>query len=140
MQDSDELIIFMKNIFKLRKCYGYTKLQMAHMLGISVCTLSKIEVCEFPPKLSINIVCNIHKHFGILPKDMFVEWKWEYKYRYLLLVVIRAPALNIKITLSCCHLTSTKGYLRSILISSFILSSLSTVSSLLTTVHYLVFF
>ncbi len=75
MQNTDELKILMENIIKLRKYYGYTKLQMARLLGISPCTLSKIEAREFPPRLSMKIIGSIHRHFGILPKNMFSKWE-----------------------------------------------------------------
>ena len=73
MHNTDELTLFMKNVSALRKSYGYTKSRMANILGISVKTLNKIEACEFPSRLTVNIIYNLHKHFGILPKNMFAE-------------------------------------------------------------------
>lgn len=68
---------FMFNVAWLRKKYGLSKVKMAKLLGIGVGSLNKIEKGELPPRMSVDVVFNIHKHFGILPKKQFTKlWKY----------------------------------------------------------------
>lgn len=68
-----ELDIFMKNIVWLRKKNELTKKEMAKILGISVCSLNKIEKGVFPPRTKVDIVVAIHCRFGIGPSEMVTE-------------------------------------------------------------------
>lgn len=72
----EEAYIFMSNMVWLRKKYGFSKVKMAKLLGIGVGSLNKIEKGELPPRISVDVVFNIHKHFGILPKKQFTKL-WE---------------------------------------------------------------
>lgn len=62
-----ELALFCKNITYLRALYGYSKTEMARLLGISRYTLSKLEQGIIPKKLNIDIFYNIYDVFHILP-------------------------------------------------------------------------
>ena len=59
-------ILFL-NITFLRKHHRISKKQMAKLLGIGLWSLNKIEKGKLPPRLGINIVFAIQKHFGIHP-------------------------------------------------------------------------
>ncbi len=58
---------FSKRLTLLRKQNGLTQKEMTKILEISVSTLSKIEKGELPPRLSVEILFQIHDHFGIPP-------------------------------------------------------------------------
>ena len=64
---------FLYNISWLRKHNGLSKKKMAEILEISVSTLNKIENGELPPRLGVGVVFNLHRHFGIIPKDQVGE-------------------------------------------------------------------
>ena len=71
-----ELENFMYNVVQLRKYYGISKKRMAELLGISIGSLNKIENGEFPPKLSVEVIFNIHNIFGIHPKIQLEDGLW----------------------------------------------------------------
>ena len=48
-----------------------TQREMAHKLGISISTLTKIEKGIIPPRLSCSILFRVQREFGIHPKDLF---------------------------------------------------------------------
>ena len=62
-----EFAILFQNIAWLRKYHRISKKRMAKLLGIGVWSLNKIEKGELPPRLGINIVFAVEKHFGIRP-------------------------------------------------------------------------
>ena len=68
----DSLKNFMRNITDLRKQNGLSKRQMAKLLGVSVRTITRLERGDFPSNLSVRIVFQIQKHFGVAAKD---QWK-----------------------------------------------------------------
>ena len=59
--------ILCQNILLLRKIHGLTKKRMSHILGISVCSLNKIELGKLPPRLSVSVVFRIYEYFGFSP-------------------------------------------------------------------------
>ncbi len=59
--------IFCRNILLLRKSHGLSKKEMSQILGISICSLNKIEQGELPPRLSVSVVFQLYKFFGISP-------------------------------------------------------------------------
>lgn len=63
--------VFIENVMFIRKHSGISKKGMAKLLGIGVGSLNKIEKGEIPPNLSVEVIFNIHRHFGIHPKDLF---------------------------------------------------------------------
>lgn len=71
MKKSDCFLVFSENVKCIRKEAGLSQKEMAHMLGIGVSTLSKIENGVLPPRLSCSVLFRIQRHFGIHPKDMF---------------------------------------------------------------------
>ena len=68
---NNEIKNFINNIAYLRKKNGLSKKEMATILNISIYALNKIERGELPPKLSIEIIFNLQKHFKILPEKQF---------------------------------------------------------------------
>lgn len=69
----EEIKNFMNNIVWLREKHGLSNDEMAKILGISSDSLNKIENGELPPLISVDVIFNIQKHFGILPKNQFVK-------------------------------------------------------------------
>ena len=59
------------NIIKLRKENNLSKKEMAQILHISSYSLNKIEKGELHPRLNIDIVFYIEKHFNIPPHKLF---------------------------------------------------------------------
>ena len=72
-----EFEIFMRNLSRLRRSRGLSKQQMAKLLGISVKTWNKIEKGEFPPRLSVNVMEKVYRHFGVTPSGQFIPWPEE---------------------------------------------------------------
>jgi len=66
--------ILFYNITWLRKHHGLSKKRMAKMLGIGLWSLNKIEKGELPPKLGIDIVFAVQKHFGIHPTTQLSQY------------------------------------------------------------------
>ncbi len=67
----NEIKIFLKNIAVLRHLNSLTKNEMAKILKIGIVEVEKIERGELPPSITIEVIFEIHKHFGINPKDQF---------------------------------------------------------------------
>ena len=65
--------IFMLNMTWLRRTHGLSKKQMSKICHISIQSLNKIESGILPPKLNVDIVFHIQKHFGIPAADLFKE-------------------------------------------------------------------
>lgn len=64
-------LIFSKKVIHLRKKYGYSKKEMAHILGIGIASLNKVENGEIPPRMTVDVLFRIYDHFGVSPKEMF---------------------------------------------------------------------
>ena len=73
MKKHDEEI-FCNNIQVLRRRHKLKKEEMAHILHISVSSLSKLEEGRLPPRLSVEIIFFIYHYFHIRPADMFVPF------------------------------------------------------------------
>ena len=69
--ETEELRLFSRNIKLLRKNHGYTKKEMAQILGVSVYTLNKLEDACYPPRLKSSVLINIKTHFGISAQALF---------------------------------------------------------------------
>lgn len=67
-----EAEIWMKNVCFLRKITGLSKRKMATIMGIGVASLHKIERGEMPKRLTVEVIFQIEKEFGIPPKDQFI--------------------------------------------------------------------
>ena len=63
--ETNESIIFCHNVKLLRVKYGFTKKQMADIIGVSAYTLNQIESCTCPVRLKTHILLNISKYFHI---------------------------------------------------------------------------
>ena len=70
---TDMLKIFSYNIIVLRAHYGYSQKRMAQLLGIGVGSLCKIERGIIPPRLTVDIIFAVQKHFHISPDTLFSE-------------------------------------------------------------------
>lgn len=68
---ANSLMLLLRNITGLRKHYGCSKKQMAHLLGIGIGTLNKIEAGIIPPRLTVEIVFIISREFHIEPSVLF---------------------------------------------------------------------
>ncbi|MBQ3023661.1 MAG: helix-turn-helix transcriptional regulator [Clostridia bacterium] len=66
-----EEMIFCKNVKILRLKNNLTQMEMAHICGIGVKSLSSIEKGIIPPRLSVSILVSISNYFRISPYDMF---------------------------------------------------------------------
>lgn len=71
MNDKDGRIIFCENVKKLRLTHKLTKKRMAEIMGVSVKTLTKIENCEFPKRLSVIVAIKLMQYFKIYPDKLF---------------------------------------------------------------------
>ena len=69
-----EFEIFTHNVAWLRKHYSISKKQMAEILGIGIGSLNKIEQGQIPPRLRVDIIFAVYKHFGIHPSAQFSQW------------------------------------------------------------------
>lgn len=63
----EQLKNFACNVAWLRKTFGYSKKKMAQIMGISVWSLNKLERGEIPPRLEVDVVVAIARHFGLMP-------------------------------------------------------------------------
>lgn len=70
---TNSLAILLRNITALRKHYGYSKKHMAHLLGIGIGTLNKIEAEIIPPRLGIDVVFIVCRQFHIRPSVLLSE-------------------------------------------------------------------
>lgn len=70
-----EIKIFMKNIAYIRKKHGLSKREMAKLLKIGVESLNKLESGELPKRLSVKVLFEIERHFGVLAAEQFTVLK-----------------------------------------------------------------
>ena len=59
--------VFTHNIRWLRKKHGLSKRKMAELLGIGLWSLNRLERGQIPPRMTIEILFAVQKHFGISP-------------------------------------------------------------------------
>ena len=64
---------FCYNVSWLRKHHGLSKKQMAKLMEIGTGSVTKLEKGIFPPRMSINVVMLIYRHFGIRPSAQFTD-------------------------------------------------------------------
>ena len=69
-----DLEILAHNLLWLRKRRGCTQRTMAKLLGIGVVTLRRLEHGELSPRLGVDFLFEIHRHFGIYPSSMLSNW------------------------------------------------------------------
>ena len=72
MNIKKDIQIFCENVKSIRRSNHLTQKEMAAILGIGVHSLSRLEKGEMPRRMGVKVLFNIHKHFGILPKDLFL--------------------------------------------------------------------
>ncbi len=72
-QEENALETLSHNIQYLRTQYGFSKKEMAGLLGIGICSLNKLEKGELPPRLGVEILFNIQHYFGVAPQKLFTE-------------------------------------------------------------------
>ena len=65
------ILNFCNNVKRLRKQSGLSKQEMSKILGIGINSLSMIERGVLPKRLSVDIMFEIYKNFGVNPKDLF---------------------------------------------------------------------
>ena len=69
-----ELEILAHNLLWLRNGNGYSQRRMARCLKIGVVTLRRLEHAELSPRLGVEFLFEIQRHFGISPSDILSEW------------------------------------------------------------------
>lgn len=69
--NKQQLKNLLQNIVTLRTKNKISKEDMANLLDISVKALEQIENGELPKGLSVDVVFNIQKNFGVCTKDQF---------------------------------------------------------------------
>ena len=62
--------IFLENVKRLRDQYALSKKKMAGIMDVSIYTINKIERGELPPKMSVTVVFNLEKYFGIAASEL----------------------------------------------------------------------
>ena len=70
----EDIKTFLHNVAWLRKQHGLSKKVIATLLNISVKDVKQIERGIIPPDMSVAVVFQIHKHFGVRPEDQFQWW------------------------------------------------------------------
>ena len=73
MKKETEIMFFCENIKALRKINNLSKKEMAKLIGIGTKRLTLIENGRLPPRLGCDVLFEIQKNFGIVPKTMFSE-------------------------------------------------------------------
>lgn len=68
-----EVEIFLHNLKYLRKHYSLSKERMSEIIDISIDDIDMIEQGKLPIELTISVVSNVHKYFGIPPKKQFTK-------------------------------------------------------------------
>ena len=69
----DSVSVFCRNISGLRKQYGYSKKEMAQLLGIGIRSLNKIECGVLPPRLTVDVLFAVYEHFHIWPSVLLSQ-------------------------------------------------------------------
>lgn len=64
---------FLFNIKWLRNHYGLSKRRMAEIMGISVCSINRIERGTLPKRLNVAVIFNIQAYFNIPPKTLLEQ-------------------------------------------------------------------
>ena len=67
----DPFVIFCHNVAGLRAHSGYSQKYMAQLLGIGVESLKKIESGNIPPRLGIDVIFAVCRHFHVRPSVLF---------------------------------------------------------------------
>ena len=65
-----EFQMLCRNIQYLRKKHKLSQKEMAGRLRIGVGSLKKMEDGEIPPRLGVDFLFYVHKHFGVKPCDL----------------------------------------------------------------------
>jgi len=68
-----EYIIFTDNIIWLRRKYGRPKKKMAALLGIGLWSFNQIELHQLPPRLTVAVLYNVYRHFGVSPARLLTR-------------------------------------------------------------------
>lgn len=69
----EEINNLIENIIYLRKKNNFSKKLMAEKLGVSTYSLNIIENGRIPDGVSVELLLNIEKEFGILPSQQFIK-------------------------------------------------------------------
>ncbi|PWM42694.1 MAG: hypothetical protein DBX52_00570 [Clostridiales bacterium] len=72
MKPDKELYQFCKNIFFLRKKYGYSQNQMASIMKVSLHTLQRIESGDVPNRLLVDVFTHLASFFNCRISDLFI--------------------------------------------------------------------
>ena len=79
-REIDELEVFCKNVYFLRKKNGLTQREMAKLLNISVYSLGRIEKGIVPENLGCEMLFHLTVKFHVKMKELFEPLeKSEYK-------------------------------------------------------------
>lgn len=65
---------FTHNIISLRRKAGLSKKAMAALLHISIYSLNQLEKGQIPPRMSCEVLLEIHQHFHVSPNTMLMQY------------------------------------------------------------------
>jgi transcriptional regulator with XRE-family HTH domain len=71
VQPKEELLILCENLRRLRREYGFSKREMAEILGIGVASLTLLEQDRIPPRLSCAVLFRASRYFRIRAHELF---------------------------------------------------------------------
>ena len=66
-----DIVIFGKNLKKIRKNNGLLKQKMAKKIGIGTKSLTSLENGILPPRLSTCVLIKVFNEFDFLPSEFF---------------------------------------------------------------------
>jgi len=69
----DSFAVFCRNVAGLRMHSGYSQKYMAQLLGIGVESLKRIESGNIPPRLRIDVIFAVCRHFHIRTSVLFTQ-------------------------------------------------------------------
>ena len=73
----NDIVAFSDNIKQLRHSHNLSKKSMAKIMGIGIGSLNKLESGILPPRVDVQCLLNLNKHFGISISELFVSHSEE---------------------------------------------------------------
>ena len=67
------LMIFCKKVAFLRALFQLSEAEMADIMGISVRTLRRLERCDSPSRLGIDVLIKLNAYFKLRPSAFFTK-------------------------------------------------------------------
>ena len=73
LENDPSIRILCRNIQRLRRRTGLSQKDMAALLQISIYSLRRLENGQLPPRLGINFLFSISRHFKMTPARLLSE-------------------------------------------------------------------